>query len=547
MDLLSWGFAVAIVLTFFLAFGTVVHLDRPNGRWGRRVRSRLLLGIPWGTLVSVAFVVSVYLFVQGGISHWSDPVVLPYRSWSYLYPTGWLSSGFAHANPGHLIGNLTSVIVLAPIAEYAWGHIPDRRGTQTFAGWRTNPWVRAFVLFPAGVVLAGLATSLFAIGPVIGFSGVAFAFAGFAIVHFPVATLVGVLVSSVVRATFQGLTEPVYVTTVTASPPSAPSWATVAIQGHGLGFLIGVVLALFVLQLRRNRPNAMRLWGATLAFGVLQGLHLVYWFRGNGEYVLFRGVGVVLVVALALLVTLAATASDRRFVRSVTRRGAAVTLVILAVAALAGPAIVPNLVTVDDTSLGDDAVTVEDYEITYDEDVRNEMVFVYDFELFGESTDVNASGVIVTSEKRNIWMTHTTKDRLAYSGSTTVRVGGPGWSETVRVTRDGWTPTGGVTVYQVWVDPENSDARQVFASEADLATPQIDNRTVAIVPDEGEFHLAVERDGDRIDRTGLPTVDETTSAGGLTFEREVVDGQAVITAERNGTSVEIARSEQSGI
>lgn len=543
MPLPTWASGGALVFAFGIALVAVLVLERPGGRWGRRVRSRLLLGIPWGTLVSVLFVLSIYLFVQDGVSNWSNPVVIPYRSWSYFYPTGWLTSGFAHASPGHLIGNLTTAVVLAPIAEYAWGHFPDDRGTQSFTSWRTNPWVRAFLGFPAIVVLVGLATSLFALGPVIGFSGVVFAFAGFAIVHYPIVTVVGILVSRVVGTVLQGLLDPIVVATTSASAPSAPSWATIAIQGHALGFLLGIVLGLFVLGRRDRRPNAARLLGATLIFGVVQGLYLVYWFRGGGEYVLFRGPGVALVVVLALLVTLAVTASDRQFVRSTTRRGVAITLVILAVAALAGPAIIPNLAVVEDGGLGDDAVTVEDYRITYDEDVRNEMVYIGEIELFGESTAVNTSGVIVTSEDRQIWMTHTSKQNLEFRGSTSVTVGGPGWSETVPVERTGWTPTGNDSVYQVSVGEEE---RPVFASDSRTASPRIDGRSVSVVPEEGEFVLAIAEEGTELGRTQLPATNETVTAGGLSFERDESGDRTAIVAERGETSVEVARAERRG-
>ena len=543
MVLPSWALGGSLVFVFAIALGAVVYLDRPGGRWGRRVRSRLLLGIPWGTLVSIIFVLSVYLFLQDGLSNWSDPLVIPYRSWSYFYPTGWLTSGFAHASPGHIIGNLTSAIVLAPIAEYAWGHFPDERGTQSFGSWQTNPWIRAFLVFPAVVLLIGLATSLFALGPVIGFSGVVFAFAGFAIVHYPIVTIVGILVSRVAGTVLQGLLDPIVVATTSPSAPSAPSWATIAIQGHALGFLLGIVLGLFVLYRRDRRPNAARLLGATVIFGVVQGLHLVYWFRGGGEYVLFRGPGVALVVILALLVTLAVTASERRFVRSTTRRGVALTLVILAVAALAGPAIIPNLAVVENADLGEDAVTVEDYQITYDEEVLNEMVYVGEIELFGESTAVNTSGVIVTSEDREIWMTHTSKQGLEFRGSTEVKVGGPGWSETVPVERTGWTPTGNESVYQVAVGEEE---RSVFASEEKRASPRIDGRSVSVVPGDGEFTLVVAEGDNELGRTELPAENETVDAGGLTFERDQAADRTVIVAERGDTSVEVARAERHG-
>mgnify|MGYP000336129545 FL=1 len=145
-------FRAAVLLSLLVALLSILALDRPRGRWGARLRSRFLVGVPWGTLVSVGGVLAVYLFVQGGWSHWHAPVTIPFRAWSYFYPLGMMTAAFSHSGSGHLIGNLVGTLVLAPIAEYAWGHFPRERGVQTFTSPLTNPYVRAFVVFPAGVV-----------------------------------------------------------------------------------------------------------------------------------------------------------------------------------------------------------------------------------------------------------------------------------------------------------------------------------------------------------------------------------------------------------
>ena len=47
-------------------------LDRHHD-WGRRGRERLVLGVPWGTLLVSGFVLAVYLLVQGGLENWYRP------------------------------------------------------------------------------------------------------------------------------------------------------------------------------------------------------------------------------------------------------------------------------------------------------------------------------------------------------------------------------------------------------------------------------------------------------------------------------------------
>ncbi len=293
------------------SLAVVYRIDRPDGRWGQTLRSRLLLGVPWGTLVSATGVLCVYLFLQGGAASWYDPVTLPFRAWSYLYPLGVLTAPFSHNGAGHLVGNLVATLVLGSLSEYAWGHFPRERGTTSFGTLWTNPLVRAFVVFPAAVIVVGLLTSALSIGPVIGFSGVVFAFAGFALTRFPFGTVVALAGVSTLEVAYRALQSPVFVDTPMPSPPAPPWWAQIAIQAHALGLLLGVVVGYLVFVRRERRPSALRLWTGVLLFGVERSLWAVYWFRGEESFVLFRGPGVVLVVTLSLLVAAALTASDR--------------------------------------------------------------------------------------------------------------------------------------------------------------------------------------------------------------------------------------------
>ncbi|ERH10902.1 MAG: hypothetical protein J07HX64_02681 [halophilic archaeon J07HX64] len=131
---LETALRVGILLVLAVVVGYVWHIDG-RGRWRETLTDRFVLGVPWGSLVTLTLVVLVYLFVQSGIESWGDPVVLPFRSWSYSYVLGMLTAGFTHAGPGHLLGNVLGALVLSPLVEYAWGHYPpgsrDTRGSET--------------------------------------------------------------------------------------------------------------------------------------------------------------------------------------------------------------------------------------------------------------------------------------------------------------------------------------------------------------------------------------------------------------------------------
>ncbi|WP_101297575.1 rhomboid family intramembrane serine protease [Halegenticoccus soli] len=546
----------AVVLALAASLAVVRLLDR---RWSRKLaalRGRFVAGVPWGTVVSALFVLAVYLFLQGGWSRWNAPVALPFTAWSYFYPLGVLAAAFSHAGPGHLIGNLVGTLTLAPLAEYAWGHFPRERGASSFGSWRTNPYVRAFVLFPLGVVAVGLLNAALGLGPVIGFSGVVFAFAGFALVYFPLATVLALVAGQAVRLAYWALADPV---STAASRPtfSTPWFADIAIQGHLLGLLLGAAIALRLARRRGDEPPAaLRLWTGVLLFAVAQSLWAVYWFRGNGVFVLYRAWGLVLVTLLAGIVTAAATASDRRplarvggaapdpetlrgFVAGLTSRELAVALLLVCTAAVAGPAVGVNLLfAVGDDDLPGESVTVRDYEVTYAENVSDGMIAVIDAEAFGERTSVNTSGVIVRSEEREIWTTAVSKSRLAFAGSARIHLGGVGWRETVVATREGWKPVGTEPVYRVSLGVDGA-SKPVYASPRSTAEPVVMGRNVSVVAERSGFSLAVTR-GNETTRGPLPGPDETVAIDGLTFTRE---GRKLF-ASAADTKVRIASKER---
>lgn len=568
----------ALVVALLAAVVAGVAFER---RAGRRpvatLRQRLLLGVPWGTLVSVGIVLVVYLFLQGGLGAWRNPVVVPFRAWSYLAPLGVVTAAFGHAGPGHLVGNLVATLAFAPLVEYAWGHFPEERGAHTFADAASNPYVRAFLVFPAAVVGVGVATAAFALGPVIGFSGVVFAFAGFALVYYPLSTVAALVVSDGIRLAYRALRDPL----LTASGRPAfitPWWADVAIQGHALGLLTGILLAGW-LALRRGRqlPTPGRLFVGALLVAVGQNLWAVYWFLGGGEYVLFRAVGLALVVLLAAVVaavgvdsgtTLSArlqavrtdggsadrSGGERRLAgvddtdsRPSFLAPVALLVLLLAVAAMAGPATLANLTTVDDDELPGEPVEISGYSVTYAEDVQNGMVSVIDVGAFGLSTDVNTSGVIVRNPDRHVWTTAVSKGRLAFAGDRRVVVGGVGWREEVRVTRRGFSAAGGPTVYRVTLT-HDGERRLAHRSDPAQVEPRVAGWNVSLVATDAPadaaspFRLNLTRDNRSVS-VPVPTGNESVSAGGVRFVRENRAVFAVVGENGTATRVRVAARE----
>jgi membrane associated rhomboid family serine protease len=550
-----------------LALAVAVRLLEPDPdriERARALRRRFLFGLPVGTLTVVAGVLAVYLLVQGGIADWYRPVVLPFRAWSYLYPLGMVSAGFTHTGPGHLIGNLIATLAFGSVAEYAYGHFPTERGASSFGDARSNPYVRALVVVPGVTVVAGLFTAAFSVGPVIGFSGVVFAYAGFAVVHYPLGTIVASAATGVGNLAYNALLSPA---PVFRSEPvfRTPWFAEIALQTHVLGFLGGVLVGLY---LRRRRTTAGRGGSApsghrlpspailalgVLVFAVSKNFWAVYWFRGEGAFVLYRWAGAVLVAALTLLIVAAVAASDRPLrpslavpdpgtlggaIRSASPRIVAVGIVLVATAGLAGPAVPVNLATAAEGPLPGDSLGVRDYEVTYVEDVPDGMVGVVEFEALGESTAVNTSGVVVRSRERGLWVTAVRAGDLDLNGRSQVVVGGVGWREEVRATRTGWDVVGGGTAYRVELA---HDGRRVtpYVSPARRAEPVVAGRNVSVVPRPDSFAIRVERAG-TVATGPIPTENESVTLQGVTFVRD--DRRVFATAR--GTRVRVASEER---
>lgn len=535
VDALSRGLLLAGAV---ISVGVLVALARPGGRWGVRLRRRLVLGVPWGTLLTVGVVLGVYFLVQGGLDHWYQPTTIPFRAWSYFYPLGMLTAGLSHAGPGHLVGNLVGTVVFGSLAEYAWSHFPTRRGSAPFASWRANPFVRIAAV-PVAAVAVAVASGLFGLGPVIGFSGVVFAYAGFAIVRYPVATVVLLAGSNLVGLAYRSLLNPV----VSASGSvgySTPWWAGIAIQGHALGLFIGFGLAVLLFRARGDLPTPGRIWLGATAYVASQGLWAIYLFEGGDSYTLYRAAGLGLVFLVAALVTATASASRRDLVARIdlSRREAAVGLLFAVLFALALAAVPYNVVTVDGVAPDEGSVEVRDYTVFYAEDVEDEYVAAYDFPLY-DAGSVTTSGVIVTSGERQVWYTSVSKERLAFAGDRPVRVGGLGWRDAVVANRTGWDVVGNRSVYAVHLRHDGGETF-AFASNASRAEPTVVGRNVTIRPGDDGFTIAVSRRTETLATAPVPPANVSVRVGGLTLRR---NGTRLF-AERNGTSVRVATREQ---
>ncbi|MFW6002803.1 MAG: rhomboid family intramembrane serine protease [Halanaeroarchaeum sp.] len=540
MDPLSVGLRIGVPIALLVSLAIVHSLDGPRGRWGRRVRSRLLLGVPWGTLTTIVVVLLVYLGAQQGLASPRSPLYIPFTSWSYFYPLGVLTAPFAHQGLGHVTGNLLGTIALAPLAEYAFSHFPTQRGRQAFDTWRTNPYVRAFVVFPAGVLVVGLLTSVFSWGPIIGFSGVVFAFAGFALVRYPLATVVALVARDMLGTLYYVLRDPII--TGSAGPSFGPPWwAGIAIQGHLLGFLLGVMLGAAIVSKRSSveRPSALALWTGGILVGSNMTLWAVWWYR-DGGFVLYRGAGILLVVTLALVVTAAVQSRDEPLVGTVTTRQLSIAILVLPLLTMGFVAVPLNATVLEDDDPPGPSVEVDGYTISYAEDVPHQRVGAIDVSAFGETTRFNVSGVIVTNEDRTIWTEAIPASRLSFDGQRTTKVGGIGWSRSVTAIREGWTVTGNGTVYQVALRPGGENATWVYASEGARAEPTIDGSNVTIRPAEGAFYVTVTAGGEELGKSRMPARNESVTVGELTISRDTNDG---VFAEADGTRVRVATKE----
>ncbi|MDS0281749.1 rhomboid family intramembrane serine protease [Haloarcula onubensis] len=524
-----------VVVLAVLATGVVVR-RLFGGRLTAALRRRLLLGVPWGTLLTIAGVLAVYLFVQGAYWH-ADLLVTPFRTWSYFYPLGLLTGAFTHGSVGHITGNLLGTLVYGTVVEYVWSHYPQSRGESSFGSLRTNPFARILAV-PLVMAVVGVFTGVFALGPIVGFSGVVFALAGFALVTRPTLFLGAFLGSRIIDLVYTALRSPE--PTVGGSVQFVtPWWANIAIQGHAIGLLAGVFLGMALLRARSERPGPERVFFATLVFATVQGLWAVYVPLGGGRFTLFRWLGTVLVLLLAILVAAATLYTDRRLLPDFEGGWPSLAgfALLVALAALCLASVPANGADIGAADLPEDGLEVRDYVVTYEEDVRNAYVDSMPLPPTAQQ-NITESGVVVASADREIWTIAVSRSRLALQGDATVLVGGVGWREAVSVDRRSWSVPGNDSVYSVALAREGGEARTVYTSGPSTLDGRVAGRNLTLRPVGSGFEIAVTRNGETVDRGPVPANTSSRDIGGLTFERN----RSRLYAAGNGTRVIVARS-----
>lgn len=511
-----------------------------DGRLGAALRARLFLGVPWGTLLTMAGVLAVYLFLQGAWWHPRNPLVTPFRTWSYFNPLGILTGSFTHGGQGHVTGNLMGTLVYGSVAEYVWGHYPRKRGVQTFSSLRANPFARILVV-PAVMFVIGVFTAVFSVGPVVGFSGVVFALAGFALVTRPTLFLGALLGGRVLDLVYSALRNPVS-TAAGQTRFVTPWWSDIAIQGHAIGLLAGIVVAAAVLWYRNERPSTARVFFAALVFAVSQGLWAVYIPLGGGRFRLFRWAGTALIFVFALLAAAATIHADREFMPGFDRHPASLAVMVLLVVlgALCLAAVPANLVDLQEDQVPEDGIEVGDYVVTYKEDVPNAYIESIWIPTGQAETSVNASGVIAASAEREVWIVAVQPGRLAVDGQESVILGGPTWRETVHANRTDWAVLGNDSVYRVQLRREGGPRRTAFVSDPSTADVILDGRNVTVTASEEGFSLEVMRENETVGRGPVPANMTQATIGGLTFERN----RSRLYAQTDGTRVKVAELQQ---
>ena len=573
---------LGVSLLAVVAFGWTIA---GRGRWRAMASDRLLYGIPWGTIVTVVIVVCFYLVGQRGLYQPTDPVVWPYVSSSLFYPTGLVTAGIAHASLGHLVSNLTATVVLAPIAEYAWGHYPggtraadpggkqvddahhdDSRGEssseaealvpdggvgpQDQRGVLARPWVRALVVFPGVLISLAVVSAVFSLGPGLGFSGVVFAIIGFALVTYPVATVVATVATSALGVVLDALASPIVQETVQTGPPTPPGWAGIGFHAHILGFLIGVVTAVALLRSRDVSPDAERLLFATLAVGLAQTLWLLSRSGDGDVWYLLIGPGVMMVAVLSVVITLAVTGTREGLLYRLTGmdvgpvgRTLAIGFLVLVTLGMVGLTIPFGLVVIDGDAIESDGeVTVDDYTVTYEENVslgREFLLFPNDE---NENTDATVSGLLVINEARHLGLRAERPEVIAYDGDATVTVGGFGWHETVEADRSGWDVTGNETAFVVDLTHDGETTRS-YATDPVTADVTLDGHEISVVPTDDAFEVRVTANDTVVGQEPIPDVNASATIGDLSVRTEVVDDRERLIASVADSSSVIAERE----
>jgi membrane associated rhomboid family serine protease len=476
---------------------------------------------------------------------------------------------------------------------------------QRELGLLARPWVRALVVFPVAIILVSLVTSLFAFGFSLGFSGTVFAFGGLALVYYPIRTIVGMLGISVVGLVYRALTQPVLTATADPGPPGPPSWFGINQQAHILGLLIGALLGIALLTERDRRPQPDNLLVAVLFFTIARGLYALPWTEGD-KFLQYRGIGLIVVLVLTIVITAAVVSSDRRLTGKsrprklalgwlglvtfgallaawfglqwnatlsgtlaltgvlggllaipglyvlgitfvgksrLTRRQAAIGVLVVVTVAVALLSVPFNLfVLADDPVPGSGSVEVKDYTVTYEENVTAPRMFATERRYNAAMGSTEEGGLIVISERREIYSVAVSKDDLARQGNASVPLGSLRWRETVTAERTGWSVTGNESVYVVDLHHDGQRTRS-FVSNQSTAEPRIAGYSLTLAPAGGQFEIRVRENGTTVDSAPIPATNASTTVASLEFSVEQREGTDTLIVSKNGTRVAIAQRE----
>ncbi|XGI82983.1 rhomboid family intramembrane serine protease [Halorutilales archaeon Cl-col2-1] len=466
---------LAVIVALSAALVAVYLLERDSlSDIYERSRRRLVLGLPLGTAAVVAVNLGFYAFAQRGLWHSSNPLVIPYYSWSYSYPVGILASPISHANVGHITSNLVATAVFAPVAEYVVGH----RNTDSDPRHRS---VVRVVGFAVSLYVIGVFTSAFSAGPTVGFSGAVFALIGFITVFYPLGAVVLVAVTSVLDSVVSILQYPVITQTPTEEFVT-PWWAQIAVDSHILGFFVGILVGALLLDSRladrvRTDTRATKVGAAVVVVGVFEGIYAL-WIANGSSYVLYQSLGLSFTLLAGLGTALAVRSRPPTVSNVVSERISfgsygyvGLLLPVLVICFIAVPVNVSSVVGVDGAaSVSDDAgdkanatygqVEYEGYEISYVDSAR--LRRVAPVSVPGINVSWDASGVVVRDPDRGIWLRQASPSELK-SESTLSFYAGDLRSETrVIVERVGVSTPSGESAYSVVVSREKKDSDTVL-------------------------------------------------------------------------------------
>ena len=557
----SWA---GLLLALLLSLAVVTRLSDEDSLFSP-LHDRFVLGVPWGTVVVILGVLAVYYLLQGGNQD-GGPVVAGFRSWSLWYPQGMVFSSFAHASDSHVIGNMLGTVAFAPIVEYAWGHYrvvdggedsdagtagaehtdaDDEEVSPDGGGSAESPAGESVLATPAAriglfvgiIVVLGLLNSLFVPGAVIGFSGIVFALAGAAIVTHPLASvgaIVGIQVVSLVR---RAVLSPI-AGAMAQTRFVSPSWANIALQGHAFGLIIGVLLAGALVRYRERWPQVRYVFFAALVFAVTRSMWAVNWPLGNGRFVLYRGIGTALVFVLAALIAVAVSERDPALIARIdlSARESALGVLLAFMLALSLVGVPYMLVTVSPGAQEANGIEMRDYTVGYAENVENKYVSAVRIPVVRDSLTINQSGVIVTSDERQVWELDTQAGELAQEGKTTVVVGDAAWRETIVVNRTTWELIDGNSTYKVF-GRHDGERQRLFVDSPARSSVRINGSRIQIEPSRNFYNVVVIRDKEIVGIERIPPANESVTAGSITFRRQ----NETLIAEHDGTAIPLAR------